>query len=290
MFYSPLRYPGGKKRLAKFIAQICIDNNINGHYIEPYAGGASVALSLLIEKRVKQITINDFDRSIYSFWYCVLNYTDDFCDLIEKTKINIVNWKKAKHVQKNKNNIDISSKKDVLKLGFSTFFLNRTNRSGIINAGVIGGLNQNGNYKMDCRFNKNDLIQRIMLISKYKNKINLENLDAIELIKKVKKGYCKNTIFYFDPPYYLHGHELYLNSYKDKDHKKVSEEISKIKNIHWIVSYDNVDEINKIYNWVNQKVEFTLTHLSNKAKKGKEVLFLSDKIEHVDLQHLQKYI
>lgn len=290
MFYSPLRYPGGKKRLAKFIAQICVDNNINGHYIEPYAGGASVALFLLMEKKVKKITINDFDKSIYAFWYCVLNYTDDFCDMIIKTKISISNWKKAKEIQKNKHNIDLNLKKDVLRLGFSTFFLNRTNRSGIINAGVIGGLNQNGNYKMDCRFNKNELIQRIMLISMHKSKINLENIDALELIRKIKRGYCKNIIFYFDPPYYLHGHELYLNSYKEEDHKKVSEEISKIKNIHWIVSYDDIDEINKIYNWVNQKIKFTLTHLANKTKKGKEILFLSDNIKHINLKYLQMYM
>ena len=86
MFYSPLRYPGGKNKLSKFISKICIDNNINGHYVEPYAGGASVALHLLIENRIKKITINDYDRSIYAFWHSVLWDTNKLCGLIEKNR------------------------------------------------------------------------------------------------------------------------------------------------------------------------------------------------------------
>jgi len=150
MFYSPLRYPGGKNKLSAFIAKICIDNNINGHYVEPYSGGASVALFLLMEGFVEKITINDKDRSIYAFWYSVLNKTNKLCERIENAELNIEEWRKQKEVQANK------KKADLLDLGFSTFYLNRTNRSGIINAGVIGGIQQNGNYLMDCRFNKED--------------------------------------------------------------------------------------------------------------------------------------
>jgi DNA adenine methylase len=122
-----------QNKLSKFIAKICVDNNINSHYVEPYAGGSAVALHLLIEQKVKKVTINDFDRSIYAFWHAALKNTKKLCDLIENTEINIENWKKAKEIQKNK------SKEKLLDLGFSTFFLNRTNISGIINAGVIGG-------------------------------------------------------------------------------------------------------------------------------------------------------
>ena len=147
-FYSPLRYPGGKNKLAKFVALICEKNNINGHYIEPYAGGASVALFLLFNDYVKEITINDVDKSIYAFWHSVLYNTDELCELIQKTEINIDNWKKQREIQKNKEAATL------LDLGFSTFFLNRTNFSGVINGGVIGGLKQWGKYKIDCRYNK----------------------------------------------------------------------------------------------------------------------------------------
>lgn len=148
MNYSPLRYPGGKNKLSIFIAKICVDNNITGHYIEPYCGGSAVALFLLLEGFVEKISLNDKDRSIYAFWYSVLNNTEEFCELIENAELSINEWRKQRDIQKNK------EQEELLSLGFSTFYLNKTNRSGIINAGVIGGINQDGNYLMNCRFNK----------------------------------------------------------------------------------------------------------------------------------------
>lgn len=267
-FYSPLRYPGGKNKLAKFVSEICTLNNINGHYIEPYAGGASVALYLLMNGYVREITINDFDRSIYAFWYSIVNHTEKFCNKIANTEVTVANWKKYKNIHSNKK----SSK--LFDLGFATFFLNRTNRSGIINGGIMGGLDQKGKYKIDCRFNKQDLIERIRVIAGYKKNINLYNLDALQLIKEVKEKSVKNTIFYFDPPYYLKGPSLYMNHYKHKDHKEVSEMIMEITNAGWIVTYDNVEPIRELYKKVQSK-RYTLTHSAHSIKKGKEIMFHS---------------
>lgn len=277
MFYSPLRYPGGKNKLAKFIAKVCADNQINGHYIEPYAGGASVALYLLLENKVAEVTINDFDRSIYAFWHSVLKNTKALCELIEKTEVNIENWEKAKTIQKNK------QKAKLLDLGFSTFFLNRTNVSGILDGGLIGGKNQTGKYKMDCRFNKIELIKRIKTIAKQKRRINLYNLDALELIQKIQKESQQSktqSIFYFDPPYYLKGQSLYINYYKHEDHAEVSKAIQNVRNVHWIVSYDNTPAIKIIYKWVKpkKKIEYSLWHTALSARKGKEVLFFSNNL------------
>ncbi len=283
MFYSPLRYPGGKNKLSKFISKVCIDNDIKGHYVEPYAGGASVALYLLLEDKVDKITINDFDRSIYAFWHSVLRNTKKLCDLIENTEINIENWQKAKNIQKNK------SKENLLDLGFSTFFLNRTNFSGIINAGVIGGPGQNGKYKIDCRFNKKELIKRIKLIAKHKEQIKLYNLDALKLIKKIEKESDNNqTIFYFDPPYYLKASSLYMNYYKNNQHKEVAEVIKNIRNINWIVSYDNTLEIEKIYNWISSKFikKYSFNHSAYRAKEGNEILFFSNSLKNLDLRNI----
>ncbi len=274
MFYSPLRYPGGKNKLSKFIAQLCLENNINSNYVEPYAWGASVALYLLIEKKVKTITINDFDLSIYAFWYSVLNNTDSLCYLIEQTEINIENWRKAKEIQRNKNNADY------LSLWFSTLYLNRTNISGIINAWVIGGIEQNWNYKMNCRFNKIDIIKKIRKIAEHKDNIVLYNMDAVELIRMLKKKNTTNMIFYFDPPYYLKGSSLYLNHYNEQQHIDVANEIMKIKNKSWIVSYDNTPEIESIYSWVPSThiKKYSFNHSAYKAKEGKEILFFSENI------------
>lgn len=268
MFYSPLRYPGGKNKLSKFISKVCEINNISGHYVEPYAGGASVALFLLIENKVSKITINDYDKAIFAFWHSVLNDTDRLCKRIQNTEVTLKNWRKQKEIQKNK-----VKEEDLLKLGFSTFFLNRTNYSGIINGGIIGGIKQNGKYKIDCRFNREELIKRIKLIANYKEKISLYNLDALELIKKIKKN--KNTVFYFDPPYYLMGPSLYMNHYKHEDHKKVSDEIKKIKNAHWIVSYDDTPEIRFLYKGCNS-IKFMFLHMAYKVRKGKEIIVSSN--------------
>lgn len=266
-FYSPLRYPGGKNKLAKFVALVCEKNNINGHYIEPYAGGSAVALFLLFNNYVKEITINDIDRSIYAFWHSVLNETDKFCNLIIKTEVNIDNWKIQKEIQKHKKTAPL------LKLGFSTFFLNRTNMSGIINGGVIGGIEQRGKYKIDCRFNKEDLIKRIKKIAEHKRKINLYNIDALDLIKNIQQEEKNSqTIFYFDPPYYLKGQSLYTNYYKYDDHLEISNAIKKIKKSRWIISYDDVEEINNLYKGF-KKIEYSFFHMAYRPRNGNEVLF-----------------
>lgn len=272
MFYSPLRYPGGKNKLSAFIARICLDNKKNGHYVEPYSGGASVALFLLIEGFVDRITINDKDRSIYSFWHCVLNRTNELCDLIEHSKLNVKEWKKQKNIQLEKKSVDL------LSLGYSTFYLNRTNRSGIISGGVMGGVNQNGKYLIDCRFNKKELISRIKLIASQKKKIKLYKKDALKLIDKIQDQEIQsNTIFYFDPPYYMKAKTLYMNHYDEYCHKLVCQKIKSIQNISWIVSYDNTPEIKKLYNNF-QKKEYSFMHTAYKIRVGNEMLFFSPDI------------
>jgi len=271
-FYSPLRYPGGKNKLAKFIALICEKNNISEHYIEPYAGGASVALYLLLNSYVKEVTINDLDRGIYAFWYSVLNDTEKFCRKIKNTEVTVENWEKFEKIHANARTAKL------FDLGFATFFLNRTNRSGIIDGGVIGGKEQKGKDKIDCRFNKENLINKIKLIASYRKNIHLYNLDALKLIDKMQKeNKNSNTIFYFDPPYYLKGPSLYMNHYNENDHGEISRKIQKIKNMRWIVSYDNVPEIRRLYKNFRRKW-YMLMHTAYKIREGKEILFFSDKL------------
>jgi len=234
-------------------------------------------LHLLIEKKVKKITINDFDRSIYAFWYSVLNHTEELCDLIKKTPIDIENWYEKRQIQKNKLTTDL------LELGFSTLFMNRTNISGIVIAGVIGGLKQQGKYKIDCRFNKESIISRIKLIASLKKDIDLKNLDAIELIKTIqKKSKIESTLFYFDPPYYDKGPSLYMNFYKHDQHVQVSESIKNIKNMSWLVSYDNQPEIHDIYSWAkNRIIEYSFNHSAHKSRVGKEVIITSESLKQI---------
>lgn len=273
MFYSPLRYPGGKNRLAEFIGEVCLENGIDGHYIEPFSGGASVALSLLIEGRVQRITLNDYDRSIFAFWYSVLNHTEALCARIEGADLTMENWHLQKAIQRQK------ASADLLSLGFSTFFMNRTNRSGILTGGVIGGIEQRGNYKIDCRFNKVALIERIRRIASFKERIQLYHLDALSLIKKIQReSPDRNALIYFDPPYYAKGSTLYMNYFDEAQHRALAESIQAMNTIPWIISYDAKPEILELYQWVKQEQvkNFDLHHFAYKKRVGKEILLFSD--------------
>lgn len=272
-FYSPLRYPGGKSKLVKHIVDLFkINNYTDGTYIEPFAGGAGVALSLLYNEYVERILINDLDISIYSLWKSILDHTDELCKLILDTPVDIENWKEQKMVQ---NNIDKSS---ILELGFSTFYLNRTNISGIIKGGVIGGYNQTGNYKIDARFNKKNLIKRIEKIAMYRDRIMVSNLCVKELIKEYINVEDRKCFIYFDPPYYIKGPELYKNHLIDKDHLEIANLIKMIQNHYWILTYDNVSEITNMYDGFRTK-DYTLNYSAGKASKGKEIMIFSDNLD-----------
>ncbi|MFN8323418.1 MAG: DNA adenine methylase [Chitinophagales bacterium] len=272
-FYSPLRYPGGKGKVADYFKQVFKDNLLyDGVYVEPYAGGASVALSLLFNEYASKIIINDIDRSIFSFWHSVLNKTDELCRLIHDTPVTVETWERQRQIQKDK------QRQGLLKVGFSTFFLNRTNRSGILNAGIIGGRQQTGEWKIDARYNKKDLINRIERIAQYKNKIDLHNSDAVQLVKSLRKTLPAKSLFYFDPPYYVKGKDLYLNYYQDNDHLDIATEISKVSNQKWIVTYDDVSQIRNLYSDYRKK-PFKLFYSAGSAnKEGKEIMIFSDNI------------
>ena len=269
-FVSPLRYPGGKLKVVDYIKRVFEVNDLcDGHYIEPYAGGASVALDLLQSEYAHTIHINDIDRSIYAFWHSVLHETDDLCRLITDTPVNMTEWERQKEVQKRKENKDTS----LLELGFSTFFLNRTNRSGILSAGVIGGKDQTGNYKIDARYNKTDLIERIENIADYAERITLTNRDAVKLIKGMKPT-NEPTLCYLDPPYYIKGRDLYLNYYNDDDHRQIARAISAYSG-KWLISYDAVDFLKDLYKDYRQ-CEYYLSYSAGNPSKGKEIMVYSN--------------
>jgi len=272
-FYSPLRYPGGKGKVADYFKQVFKENLLyDGVYVEPYAGGASVGLSLLFNEYASKIIINDIDRSIFSFWHSVLNKTDELCKLIHDTPVTVENWEIQKQIQKTK------QLQGLLKVGFSTFYLNRTNRSGILNAGIIGGRQQAGEWKIDARYNKKELINRIERIAQYKDKIELHNSDAVELVKSLRKTLPQKSLFYFDPPYYVKGKDLYLNYYEGNDHQDIATEISKVSNQKWIITYDDVTPIRKLYSDYRKKPFKLFYSAGSSNKEGKEIMIFSDNI------------
>lgn len=271
-YKTPLRYPGGKQKLAPFVAEVMRENNIvGGHYIEPYAGGAGVAVDLLLNGIASQIHLNDSCSAVHAFWKSILGETEEFCRRISRASLNVREWRLQQDILRNR---DEHSKLDV---GFSMFYLNRVNRSGIVSGGLIGGLAQDGDWKMDARFPRSELIRRVENIARHRKAIHLRNWDAERFIIEYLPRLPKSSLVYCDPPYFEKADRLYLNHYKPEDHRRIAKIIQKMK-LPWMVSYDAAPEILGCYPRRRAFI-YGLQYNASKAYVGTEVFFFSDKLK-----------
>ena len=269
---SPLRYPGGKSCLFELTSTFLAHNGLtHGHYAEPFAGGCGLALALLYSGYVAEISINDIDPSLWAFWDAVLNRTDEFVRLVENTPLTVDEWYRQREAHRNTANMG------TVELGFAAFFLNRTNRSGVIKGGgVIGGDHQTGAYKLDCRFNVEDLVRRIRRVARYRSRIHLSRLDAHKFLDQCSELPPRSLLF-IDPPYYKKGPGLYTNFYRATDHEALASRIDRIET-PWVVTYDDVPEIRDLYAGRRQ-YSFNLQYSLNQKRTGTELLIASDAVE-----------
>lgn len=268
VFPSPLRYPGGKGKIANFIKMVFVANDlIDAEYVEPYAGGASVGLSLLFEEYASHVHINDVNESVFAFWTAVVSMPDELCALIQGTKLDMDEWQRQRSVQD-------AAEPEPLDLAFSTFYLNRTTRSGILRGGVIGGKKQDGPWKLDARFNKTDLIGRIQKISRFASRITVTRMDAAELLAGYVDNPRSSTFLYVDPPYYAKGEDLYQNFYQHEDHLAIAKQMAAAA-CPWIVSYDAVPQIAEMYRQ-HAVIEYGLSYSAQRRYSGNELMFFSD--------------
>ena len=266
---SPLRYPGGKTKLYTYVREILSCNDMLGEtYIEPFAGGAGLALKLLLNEDVSRIVINDFDPAIYSFWHSVLYETEAFCELIENAILTTNQWNLQHSIYLE------SDTSDPLTLGFATFYLNRTNISGVVKGGMIGGQGQNGKYGLDARFNRQTLIEKIKTIASHKEQIVLLNLDARELLqpRQLRKFY--KIFINLDPPYVKKGAQLYKNAFSESDHRELCELVKQCRR-KWIVTYDVCPLVADLYKSYRSSY-LDVTYSIQASKKAKEYIFFSD--------------
>lgn len=272
--FTPLRYPGGKGKLASFVKAVIKENDLfDGEYVEPYAGGAAVGLELLFHDYVTAIHINDLSRPVFAFWSSVLNDTDRLCKLVKDTPLTIREWDRQRFIFAN------ASRYGDLRLGFATFFLNRTNRSGILNGGAIGGRDQAGPWKIDARFNRVGLIERIESIAKMRKRISLTSMDACAFLRSRVSEWPHKTLVYLDPPYFVKGRDLYYDYYQPHDHALVATEVARtLSSKHWIVSYDNVPTVRTLYR-PYQQIVYRIGYSARDSREGTEIMFFSDSLK-----------
>lgn len=266
-FVTPLRYPGGKGRLGPWLAQVMSHNDlIGGWYVEPYAGGAGVALFLLTEGFAEQIVINDADPVVYAFWRAATERPRELIERILNTPATMATWDQQKAIIETPNN------HNYVDVGFAAFFLNRTNRSGILSAGVIGGKAQSGRWRLDARYNIPELCRRIAKIGGLSNQITVVNMDALDLLTDAAPGFPKKCLVYLDPPYFVKGSQLYRNHYAPDDHAVIAECVARAE-YPVIVTYDDCPEIRNLYDDL-RSVTFSLHYSTHAARpKASEALF-----------------
>lgn len=245
-FLSPLRYPGSKRWLASFIKKALTLNKISPKlYIEPFAGGASVALQLMVENAVDQVILMDLDPLIAYFWETLFFDTDWLIDQIESIDVTIEKWYEYKQFQP----------KTKREYAIACLFLNRTSFSGIIRdeIGPLGGRNQESKYKIDCRFPRTTLIDRIIRIADYRDKIfsiwSCSWLDGVKKIRKLQieeKLPIKDLFFYLDPPFFERANRLYRCYFHQEDHTELRDFLINLKD-YWILSYDSSPKIEELY-------------------------------------------
>jgi DNA adenine methylase len=276
--YTPLRYPGGKGKLAGYVKRLLKANRLtDGEYVEPYAGGAAIGLELLFHEYVSRIHINDVSRPVYAFWKGVLDHTDEFCRLLVDTPRTVEAWDRQKKV------LMTQADHDDLTLGFAAFFLNRTNRSGIFNGGIIGGRDQTGPWKIDARFNAPELTRRITAIAKMRRRINLTHQDALVFLQEGVSRWPGKTLIYLDPPYYVKGSQLYYDYYRHADHERIADFVkTSITAQKWIVSYDNAPAVRGLYHGVHSIV-YDIHYSARSPRQGAEIMFFCEGLRMPEL-------
>ena len=266
--FSPLRYPGGKSQLFSYMKEFIEFNSFQDYtYVEPFAGGAGLALKLLYRNIVPKIVINDYDPAIYAVWHSCLNAPEEFCKLIRTTPLNVEEWIKQKEIYL------APEENSMLKLGFATLYLNRTNRSGIVTGGVLGGKDQNGKYKMDVRFNRQTLSRKVMDIFKHRDQITLTNYDAKYILSK-DYDLGEKCFLNIDPPYVKKGEQLYRNFFSENDHRELARFI-KCCNYPWVVTYDICDLVAEIYQEFRHS-ELDVRYSANVKRNAHEYIFFSN--------------
>jgi len=218
------------------------------------------------------VVINDLDPAIHAFWQYLVRSPDELIDRVLTTPLDVDEWRRQKEIYS-------SGQADADALGFATFFLNRTNRSGVLNGGPIGGLDQTGNYKIDARFMRDKLADRIRLLKLYAPNITVCCKDGVDVISEYAGR--PGTFIYADPPYFEKAGSLYMNSFRAEDHESLAQTLNAVADASWLLTYDNVQAVHRLYPERRRQL-FELYYSANGASRASEIAVSSDAMADID--------
>lgn len=266
---TPLRYPGGKTALTGFVRKVLEENGLaGGVYAEPFAGGAGIAVNVLMSGHARKIVINDLDIAVYNLWLSLLRQPHEMIRLVREAVVSVEEWHRQRKIYRDPDAAP-------LEKGFATLYMNRCNRSGILAANPIGGLSQTGPYLMDARFNRGMLVEKIERIANMAGRIEICNEEARTLLYRLsRRRDSRDTFVFLDPPYYVKGSALYMNHLQPRDHQCLARALHR-SNLAWMVTYDDVPETRSLYT-EHQLVPFDLNYTAFSARSGKEILVLKE--------------
>lgn len=278
-YVSPLRYPGGKAKFAPYFTRLIRAQEATiTRYAEPFAGGAGAALHLLTDGVVDHIHINDINPGIAAFWRSVFKQDDALARKVEAAEVTLDAWHQARSVYRNP--IDV----DDLELGFATFFLNRTNRSGILNARPIGGLQQTGRWLIDARYNAPELARRIRHLSTLGSKVRVTQLDALDFLKTFEQR--RDTLVYVDPPYIQQGEELYMQVFGEAQHQALADRLGTTK-LPWVLTYDAHERVHTELYRDMRCAGYQIAHTAQNRGLGNETIVFSANLVLPDMRILK---
>ena len=270
---SPFRYPGGKGFLTPYLEdQIRQRFGANKPtYAEPFCGGAGSALNLLVDGSVGHLHLNDADYRIFSAWKAMIRETDRFLERLQNVKPNLETWEDSLQKLHEKPTSRYS-----FEVGFAAFFINRTSRSGVVlGSGPIGGYNQDGNWKIDARFNKAGLSERIRRIGNLSDSISLSCLDGLEFCRQLEKEKCLDATFLFvDPPYVHAGGRLYHDGMNLAKHDALAEWLLSGVAPHWLLTYDDHQVVRENFATM-QEHRIQVRYSLGKRRLEKELMYMT---------------
>lgn len=238
---SPLRYPGGKRRLVPYVAAALAANDLRPDvFVEPFAGGASVALELLATDEVQSIGLAELDPYVASFWETVFFDTDWLCRQVASIEVSLDAWRRMKSGR-------FRSRRSQ---ALACLYLNRTSFNGTLHprAGPIGGMSQSSGYPIDCRFPRERLVRRIRMCAQFADRVAFirheDALGAVAYARRRLRG--KSLFYYFDPPFWAKSSFLYRHAFTHQDHQRLATAVRYLRE-PYLLSYDPAPEVRELY-------------------------------------------